>query len=208
MGSTIEVFILEDHLAVRAGLELLLGRAGLSVAGVAGDVGHAHAMLTRRRFDVALIDINVPGGSGLDLVAALLVRDPGSAVVLYTGSTDPDQLRLASRVGARGFVLKAAPPKELLRAIRIVAAGGCYVDTRLAAALSGAMTAGAVDTLAPREYEILVLLADGLTSQEIAARLGLSPQTIRSDIHKAMAALGAGTRAQVVAMIVRARMHR
>ncbi len=203
--SAIEVFVVEDHLAVRRGLEMVLRSEGLRIAGVAADVHEASALMRRRRFDVALIDLNLPGGSGTQVVRELLERDPSSAVVLHTGETDPEQLREAATAGARGFVLKTSPTSVLMTALRCVAAEGTYIDSNLARALSGAQSPSRLATLTPREREILELLAEGRTGEQVADQLCLSSETVRTHIRNAMARLEARTRVQAVALVVRAR---
>ncbi len=203
--NAIEVFVVEDHLAVRRGLELLLRSEQMRIAGVAGDVDDATALLSRRRFDVALIDLNLPGGSGLEIVRQLLERDRAAAIVLHTGVTDPRQLRDASLAGARGFVLKASHPDALITAVRRVAGGGTYVDPHLAPALSAGQSPGDLAKLTAREREVLDLLAQGDTGQQVADQLYLSPETVRTHVRNAMAKLGARTRVQAVALVVRAR---
>ena len=200
----LEVFVVEDHLAVRKGLELLLRGEGIRVAGVASSVPEARELMSRRRFDVALVDISLPGGSGVDLVRALLERDAQAAVVLYTGVTDPEQLREASMAGARGFILKASPPRELFEALRRVAAGGTYVDPRLAEMLTAGESIARLSVLTRRERQILDLLAEGLTGEQVADQLFVSAETVRTRIRNATAKLGAKTRVQAVALVVRA----
>jgi DNA-binding NarL/FixJ family response regulator len=204
IGAELEVFVVEDHLAVRKGIELLLRGEGMRVAGVASDVAEARQLLARRRHDVALIDLNLNGGSGLELVRQMLERDPAAAVVLYTGYSDPEQLREAMLAGARGFVLKSSPPTALLGALRRVAAGGSYVDPDLAALISHGHSTARLAKLSPREREILELLAEGLTGEEVASRLHLSPETVRTHVRNATGKLGAKTRVQAVALVVRA----
>ena len=202
----LEVIVVEDHLSVRKGIELLLRAEGLRVAGVASQVGEARALLLRRRHDVALIDIRLGDESSVGLVQELLRRDPDAAIVLYTGYTDPDSgLAEAVRAGARGFVLKSSPAPRLIEALRSVAAGGHYVDADLAMQLSGGVELPRPTTLSLREGEILGLLAEGLNGQAIAERLFLSPETVRTHVRNATTKLGAKTRVQAVAMMVRSR---
>jgi DNA-binding NarL/FixJ family response regulator len=201
-----EVIVVEDHLAMRKGLELLLRGEGLRVAGLASHVDEARALLGRRRYDVALIDVRLGDESGLVLVEELLRRDPDAAIVLYTGYTDPESgLADAARAGARGFVLKASPASRLIDALRSVATGGHYVDPDLAAVLSGNAEPSQLKELSPRESEVLDLLAEGMTGHAIAERLFLSPETVRTHIRNATTKLGAKTRVQAVAMVVSAR---
>jgi len=202
----LEVIVVEDHLSMRKGIELLLRAEGLRVVGVASQVGEARALLHRRRHDVALIDIRLGDESSVGLVEELLRRDPDAAIVLYTGYTDPDSgLAEAVRAGARGFVLKSSPAPRLIEALRSVATGGHYVDADLAIQLSGGVELPRPTTLSPREGEILGLLAEGLNGQAIAERLFLSPETVRTHVRNATTKLGAKTRVQAVAIMVRSR---
>jgi len=199
----VEVIVVDDHLSMRKGIELLLRQEGLRVAGVAGSLTEARALLEHRRHDVALIDIHLGADSSIGLVEAVLRRDPGAAIVLYTGYTGRnDGLAQAVRVGARGFVLKTSSPRRLMDALRLVAAGGTYVDPDLAAVLADDGDASRIAVLSPREREILGLLAEGLNGQAIAQRLFLSPETVRTHVRNATTKLGAKTRVQAVAMAV------
>jgi DNA-binding NarL/FixJ family response regulator len=205
-GVPIEVLVIDDHLAMRRGVEMLLRAEGLRVAGVAGGLEEARALLERRRHDVALLDVHLGDDSSIELVQEALARNPDAAIVLYTGFTGRGGgLAEAAAAGARGFVLKASSPTRLVDALRSVAAGGTYVDPDLAALLAHGSDPTRVDLLNPREREILSLLADGLTGQAIAETLFLSPETVRTHVRNATTKLGAKTRTQAVAMIVRNR---
>ncbi len=200
----LEIFLVEDHLAVRKGLELLLRDAGMRIAGVAAGVSEARVLLARRRFDVGLVDLGLPDGSGVDVVRAALERDSDAAIVLYTGETDAERLREASASGARGFVLKGSPPASLFEALRRVAAGGTYVDVGLAALVADRAAAGRVSELTRRERQILELLAEGLTGEQVADELFVSAETVRTHIRNAISKLGARTRVQAVALLIQA----
>lgn len=208
MAEPLEVIVIEDHLAVRKGLELLLRAEGMRVAGVAASVPEARQLLERRRHDVVLVDVRLADGDGLALVREHLERAPGSAIVIHTGETDPDRLDAAARCGARGFVLKSAPPSELLDAVRQVAAGGDYVDPTLAHVLRSRSHAHALSSLSRREREVLYLLAGGLNGEEIAERLVISSETVRTHVRNAMIKLGARTRVHAVALAVADRAPR
>ena len=202
-GEEIEVIVVDDHLAMRKGVELLLRQEGMRVAGVAGTLAEARGLLERRRHDVALIDVHLGADNAVVLVEELLRRDPDAAIVLYTGYTARNEgLEDAVRVGARGFVLKSSPPPRLIDALRLVAAGGTYVDPDLATALAADADASRLDALSPREREILELLAEGLNGHAIAKRLFLSPETVRTHVRNATTKLGAKTRVQAVALVV------
>jgi DNA-binding NarL/FixJ family response regulator len=202
----LEVIVVDDHLAVRRGVELMLRDAGFRIAGVAGTLEEARAILQRRRFDVALLDVHLGEESTTELVRELLARDASTPIVLYTGYTGTDSsLHDAVTAGARGFVLKASPPQRLTDALRAVAAGGNFVDPALAHVLSARDDLSRLSSLTAREREILTLLADGLNGQAIAERLFLSPETVRTHVRNATSKLGAHTRVQAVALVVRGR---
>lgn len=202
----LEVIVVDDHLAMRRGIELLLREAGFRIVGAAGSLEEARTMLTRRRFDVALLDVQLGQESSLGLVDEMLRADPAAPIVLYTGYTRSDAaLQEAVRAGARGFVLKSSPASRLTDALTAVAGGGAYVDPELAAQLAEGGELGRLGSLSDRELQVLELLADGLNGQMIAARLFLSPETVRTHIRNATSKLGARTRVQAVAMVVRGR---
>jgi DNA-binding NarL/FixJ family response regulator len=202
----IEVIVIEDHPGVRKGLELLLRQEGLRVAGVAGGLEEARALLARRRHDIALIDIHLGADTALGLVEERLRSDPQAAIVLYTGYAEG--LAEAARIGARGFVLKSSPASQLIDALRIVASGGHYVDVNLAAALAEDASTSQLSVLSAREMQILDLLADGLNGHSIAELLFLSPETVRTHVRNATNKLGARTRVQAVALVVGGRTSR
>ena len=202
----LEVIVVDDHLAMRRGIELLLREAGFRIAGVAGTLDEARTVLSRRRFDVALLDVQLGDENSVGLVEDLLARDPTAPIVLYTGYTGADSaLHDAVRAGARGFVLKTSPAFRLTEALRAVAQGGTYVDPDLAAQIAEGGELSRLGSLSPRELEVLELLADGLNGQRIAERLFLSPETVRTHVRNATGKLGARTRVQAVAMVVRGR---
>lgn len=180
-------------------MELLLRRAGHHVVGTADDAEGAEALILRRKPDIALVDLALPGRSGAELTRTLLDSDPELRIVLYTGAADERQLLDALGAGAAGFALKSGDPEELEQAIRTVAAGGDYLDPRLTPLLSKD-TGGRGHTLSPREREILGLLSQGLSGEEAAKRLCLSSETVRTHVRNAMAKLGASTRVHAVAL--------
>lgn len=205
-GEQLEVIVVDDHLAMRRGIELLLREAGFRIAGVAGTLDEARSVLSRRRFDVVLLDVQLGEHSSVGLVEELLREDPTAPIVLYTGYTSSDSaLHEAVRAGARGFVLKSSPAQRLTGALRAVAAGGTYVDPELATQLAAGSDLHRLGSLSARELEVLELLADGLNGQMIAERLFLSPETVRTHVRNATSKLGAHTRVQAVALVVRGR---
>jgi DNA-binding NarL/FixJ family response regulator len=197
--TSLNVVIVDDHVALRRGMELLLRRAGHHVVGTADDAEAGEALILRRKPDVALVDLALPGMSGAELTRSLLKEDPKVRIILYTGAADERQLLDALDAGAAGLALKSGDPEELEQAILTVAAGGDYLDPRLTPLLANGGN-GRDKTLSPREREILGLLSKGLSGEEAAAQLFLSPETVRTHVRNAMTKLGAATRAHAVAL--------
>jgi DNA-binding NarL/FixJ family response regulator len=195
----LNVVIVDDHVALRRGMELLLRRAGHHVVGTADDAETGEALIIRRKPDVALVDLALPGMSGAELTRSLLKEDPKLRIILYTGAADERQLLEALDAGAAGLALKSGDPAELEQAILTVAAGGDYLDPRLTPLLAKGGN-GRAKTLSPREREILGLLSQGLSGEEAATQLFLSPETVRTHVRNAMTKLGAATRAHAVAL--------
>jgi putative two-component system response regulator len=191
------VLIVEDHEAVGRGLELLLRREGMEIAGTAFNLAGARSLLERRRPDVVVLDVDLGGENGLELIED--AHDADARVLLYTGRGDPAVLAAAERSSALGVATKAGPPVELVAAVRAVAAGEIYRDPRLTGAPSPMEPK---HQLTPREQEVVKLLAQGLNGQEIAETLFLSPQTIRTHIRNAMDRVGARTRTHLIAVAV------
>ncbi len=195
--------MIDDHEALRTGLEELLGQAGFEVVGAAGNLAAGLDLVEHSEPDVVLVDIRLPDGDGIDLTRQLLARHPELAVVLYTGDADADLLYEGLDSGARGYALKAGSMEELLTAIRQVAAGGSYVDPRLDRILLSPRATAHVPQLSPREREIMHLMAEGMTADAIGAKIAVSVETVRTHVRKAMAKLDADTRTQAVATALR-----
>jgi DNA-binding NarL/FixJ family response regulator len=199
----LRLVLIEDHQALREGLELLLDREGCRVVGTAGDASQGRALIEELDPDVALIDIRLGEDSGIQLTAELLDAEPDRRVVLYTGSSDIDLLISGLDSGARGYALKEGTPSELTTALTTVAGGGTYVDPRLHPALLSRRATQTQKALSKREREIMDLLAQGLTGEQVAERLFLSPETIKTHIRNAMAKLEANTRVHAIAIALR-----
>ena len=195
--------IVEDHQALREGLELLLDREGCQVVGAAGTAGEGRELVERLEPDVALVDIRLGDESGIDLTRELLDADPARRVVLYTGSSDVELLTSGLDSGARGYALKEGTPKELTGALNTVAEGGTYVDPRLRPALLSRKATQTQPVLSKREREIMDLLAQGLTGEQVAERLVLSAETVKTHIRNAMTKLEAHTRVHAIAIALR-----
>jgi DNA-binding NarL/FixJ family response regulator len=200
---SLRLVLIEDHQALREGLELLLGREGCEVVGTAGTAGEGLELIERLEPDVSLVDIRLGEESGIDLTRTLLAHDAERRVVLYTGSSDVELLVSGLDSGARGYALKEGTPSELTSALQTVAGGGTYVDPRLRPKLLSRDTTQRMPALSRREREIMDLLAQGLTGEDVAERLVLSSETVKTHIRNAMAKLEAHTRVHAVAIALR-----
>jgi DNA-binding NarL/FixJ family response regulator len=195
--------LIEDHQALREGLELLLGRHGVNVVGTAGTAADGRELIERLEPDVSLVDIRLGEESGIDLTRKVLDGDSSRRVVLYTGSSDVELLISGLDSGARGYALKEGTPSELTGALETVADGGTYVDPRLRPALLSRQTTQRMPSLSKREREIMDLLSQGLTGEDVAERLFLSSETVKTHIRNAMSKLEAHTRVHAVAIALR-----
>jgi DNA-binding NarL/FixJ family response regulator len=199
------IVVVEDHPTVREGLCLVLEREGYAVVARAGTAEEGHAAIVETNPSVALVDVDLPDGSGVELTRRLLRRDARFGVLLYTGLADPGVLEDALASGARGFTLKTSDPDTMLNAVRAVAAGGTFVDPgvrdKIAAAAGDGLPRERVLTV--REREVLSGLAEGQTIEDIAGELVLSTETIRTHVRNAMGKLGTRTRAHAIVVALR-----
>ena len=199
----LKLVLIEDHQALREGLELLLGREGCEVVGAAGTAAAGRKLVDGLEPDVALVDIRLGEDDGIELTRELLEADPDRRVVLYTGSADEDLLFSGLDSGAHGYALKDGSPSELVDALEVVAEGGTYVDPRLRPALLSRRSTERLPLLSSREREVLDLLAQGLTGEKVAERLVLSSETIKTHVRNAMTKLEANTRVHAIAIALR-----
>ena len=199
----LRLVLIEDHQALREGLELLLGREGCDVVGAAGTAAEGRALVEALEPDVSVIDIRLGEDDGIALTRSLLDADADRRIVLYTGSSDEDLLCSGLDSGARGYALKDGSPGELVDALSVVAEGGTYVDPRLRPVLLARRNTEKLPSLSNREREVLDLLAQGLTGEGVAERLVLSSETIKTHIRNAMSKLEANTRVHAIAIALR-----
>ncbi|MGW2710774.1 response regulator [Streptomyces sp. NPDC001356] len=194
-GTRIRVLLAEDQGMMRGALALLLGMEEdiEVVAQLGSGDGIVDAVLTHRP-DVALLDIELPGMSGLDAAAELRAQAPDCRVLILTTFGRPGYLRRALEAGAAGFLVKDGPVEELAAAIRSVLTGRTVVDPALAAA---ALSAGP-NPLTPREREVLTASVDGATVADISGRLHLSESTVRNYLSSAIGKTGTRNRAEAV----------
>jgi DNA-binding NarL/FixJ family response regulator len=189
--------LVEHHEALRDGLAVLLERRGFTVVGCATTALCGEEAIVQHRPDLAVVGVDLPDERGLELVRRLSGDGSAPKFVIYTGLTDPDLLEAAFRSGARGLVAKSGGLPVLVDALREVWRGGRYFDPQFAPKRNDKGT-GRAKAISEREAEILTLLAQGLSGEEIAQRLVLSPETIRTHIRNAMGKLEARTRTEAV----------
>jgi len=158
-----------------------------------------------RTLDPALVlmDVRLPGIDGVSTVKKIQQVAPSVQFVMFSAYGDKRLLSDALAAGARGYVLKGSPPEDLVRAIRTVAAGRAFVDPSLSPALLISDGRAAESALSEREREILQLLAEGYHTEEVARRIGLSVETVKSDTKRVIAKLQADTRTHAVAIALR-----
>jgi DNA-binding NarL/FixJ family response regulator len=202
MPSEITCLIVDDHEVVREGLRLSLSRAPhIRVVGEAGDGRAAIELAERRKPNVVIMDVRMPGLDGLDATKELMEKEPDSRVLIFTAYSERSLLARGLESGAKGYILKEAPHETLVRAIEKVANGDSFIDPALMPAfLSGK---DREDMLTAREREILQLLADGMSNADVAQRLFISQETVKSHVRHILAKLEADTRTHAVAIALR-----
>lgn len=193
--------VADDHPAVVASLATFLPRSGIEVVDEARGGEEALRKIAERTPDVALLDLRMPGLGVSDVIRRIQQVSPRTAAIVYTGHADGPIVDELLDAGARGVVLKDAPLPDLVRALELVSSGGVYIDPGLTAAFASRRSAAPQVT--QREREILRLLSDGLTNEEIGRQLFISPETVRTHIRRVIAKLGAKTRTQAVASALR-----
>jgi DNA-binding NarL/FixJ family response regulator len=195
----IRLVLVEDHPALRKGLALLLAHHDCEVIGAAADARGAQAIVAALEPAVAVIDVHLGADSGIELTRRLVADHPGCRVVLYTASEDRALVGLGLDAGATGYALKSGDLLDLVTAIHAAAEGRRYVDPRLVDWVASTQIVAA-PMLSKREREVMDLLARGLTGEQIAQRLFLSAETVKTHIRNAMGKLDATTRVHAVAL--------
>jgi DNA-binding NarL/FixJ family response regulator len=188
--------LVEHHEALRDGLAVLLERRGFEVRGCATTASRGEEVIAEQHPDVAVVGVDLPDERGTELVRRMSDHPPCPKFVIYTGLSDPDLLEAAYRSGARGLVAKPAGLSVLVDALREVWRGGRYFDRSFVQ--ENGNGGSPEKKLSARESEVLGFLAEGLTGEEIARRLVLSPETVRTHVRNATEKLGARTRTEAV----------
>ncbi len=204
----IRVVLVDDHPSLRDGVRTDLESSGVAtVVGEASDGGEAIELVRDAMPDVVLMDLSMPGMSGLEATRRVVAEHPATAVVVLTMSDDDESVFAALRAGARGYVLKGATADDIVRAVTAAAAGeailGAQVSQRVLEVLTARRPdrgAGPFRHLTEREQEVLDLIARGYDNARIARALGLSDKTVRNHVSMVLNKLPAATRAEAVAL--------
>ncbi len=199
----IRAIVVDDHAVVRSGIKLLLDReSDIAVVGEAGSAKDAVFEVRAQKPDVLLLDVVMPGESGIEVLPKLLKESPETKVLVLSMQDDPSYVREAFAAGASGYVLKEAADEEVVAAVREIASGGSYVHpalgARMVAAEAAERAAAEADPLSEREREVLRLLALGHTNQEISKLLYISVRTAETHRAHIMQKLRISTRAELV----------
>lgn len=209
----IRLLLVDDHTSFRGALAFMLGREeDIEIAGEAGNLGDAQAILGRTPVDVALVDLDLAGEDGVDLVKTMHARHPDAVAVVLTANQRPESRAMAVAAGAVGVLLKTTSIPEVVAAVRQAAAGQALISPtelvelyRAAAAHQAKSAEGerALQSLTAREGDVLRALARGLDNQAIADQLFIGHETVRSHIVRILRKLGAESRLQAVLMALR-----
>jgi two-component system response regulator DevR len=197
----VSVMIVDDHEVVRRGIAEVVGRAeGMTVVAEAGTVAEAvrRAALVRPR--VMLVDLQLPDGTGIDVLRSVAESLPGTRAVVLTSFDDDDALAAALDAGAAAYVLKSVHGAEIAQVIRSVAAGRTLLDERTLTRHQAGHDDPTAD-LTPSEHKVVDLIGEGMSNREIAERLGVSEKTVKNHVTSVLAKMGLQRRTQVTAWI-------
>jgi DNA-binding NarL/FixJ family response regulator len=196
------ILLVDDHAIVRSGLRRLLAALPDAVVADAADGRAAMAMMRSERFGLVLLDLNLPGLGGLELLRRLLAEYPAVRVVVLSMHAEVLYATRALRAGAAGYLSKNASPEELLDAVRRVAAGGRYVEAEIAQQLALRGAGSLMERLTERDLEIMRLLGDGRGLANIAEALGVSYKTVANTCTQLKAKLGVARTADLVRLSI------
>jgi DNA-binding NarL/FixJ family response regulator len=207
----IKVLIADDHAVVRRGLrEIVEETRDVLVGGEAGTASEVLRLVHDQRWDVVVLDIHLPGGSGMELLRDLRRERPELRVLILTGYPEEQYALRAIRAGAAGFLTKESAPDKLLEAIRKLASGGRYVSEQVAEMLASAVAADAPgdphERLTDREFEVLRLLASGKTVSQVADRLALSVKTVSTHRARILQKMSMKTNAELTHYAIKNRL--
>lgn len=204
-----KVFVVDDHELVRKGLiDLINAEDDLSVVGSASNVAEAMTKFTGSGADVAVLDVRLPDGSGIELCRELISLNPTLKVLMLTSFQDDEALLGAVLGGAMGYLIKDIKNLELLASIRTVAAGESFLDTKLISSVTNRLRenknpASEIYELTDQEQRVLEFIGEGMTNREIAKNMFLAEKTVKNYVSSLLRKLGLERRTQAAAMAVR-----
>jgi len=207
----IKVLVADDHAVVRRGLRQILSETSdILVAGEASSTKEVRQLTGDQRWDVVVLDINMPGGSGIELLGELRRLNPSPRVLVLTVYPEEQYAVRAIRAGAAGFLTKESAPEKLIEAVRKIASGGRYVSAELGetlASLVAGEAAGAPhEQLSDREFEVFKLLASGQTVSQIAQALALSVKTVSTHRTRILKKMEMKTNAELTHYAIKSRV--
>lgn len=188
----VRILIADDHAIVREGLTMILKFAGMVVVGEAGDGRDAIALAEALRPDVVVMDIAMPELNGIDATRMIHERLPEAKVIVLSMHNTSEHVFRAMQAGARAYLLKESAGAGLVDAVRAVIKGECYYGEGVDAPLAPVSSKSPLESLSPREREVIQLVVEGRTSAEIAELLSLSPKSIETYRSRLMVKLGVG----------------
>ncbi len=206
MSDRVKILLADDHTIVRQGLKLILSaHADLEVVGEAANGREAVELADKLRPDIVLMDVQMPELNGIEATRKMVAANSRIRVLVLSMHKESVYVREILKAGARGYILKDAIDTELLNAIRSVAKGDGYISPAVAGALNEKAkdAANPVDTLSPREREVLLLIAEGQTNKEIATKLNLSVYTVDSHRGKIMEKLNLHSAGELVRFAIK-----
>ncbi|MDY6945589.1 MAG: response regulator transcription factor [Pseudomonadota bacterium] len=207
MSARITVLLVDDHAVVREGYRRLLDLSGgITVVGEAAGAAEAYQQFCSLTPDVVVMDIALPGVSGIEALRRILVHQPKARVLMFSMYEDVIFVRRALEAGAAGYLTKAAAPRVLVEAVATIASGRRFLSPDVAQTLAlqpASAEQGSHDVLSAREFEILKLLVEGCTLNEIAQQLGVNPKTVSNHQSSIKQKLGAETATQLMRAAMR-----
>lgn len=206
-ATKIRVMLVDDHAVVRVGFRMLLAATGdIEVVAEADSGEVAYQRYSEIRPDVVIMDLSMPGMSGIDAVRRLVAKDKTARVLVLSAHEDTAHPRRALQAGALGYLSKRTAPEALIEAVYAVASGRSYLDVEIARKLAMrglGGTTGGIEALSEREFSIFLQLARGHSVRHIAESMNLSPNTVGTHLYNIKQKLGAGNQAELTLMAVR-----
>lgn len=203
----IRILLVDDHAVVRAGYQMLLEQSDkLEIIAEASSGEQASKLFTDKNPDIVVMDLSLPGISGLEAIRRIIQKDPNARILVFSMHEDTVFVDQALRAGARGYLTKSSAPKTLVKAIEEIARGGVYIDDRLVQHLAYQKARdeiGPFSSLSTREFEIFCLLAEGLNTNEIAARLSIGYKTVANYSSQIKNKLQVNTTAELARLAIR-----